>query len=237
MSQLSRLGVISAAHRRVVVVGCSNTFDGSNGVAITTANSGGALGRAFDSVSATAAQVLQYDTTVGAHGTGSGKFQSGATAGQVYVSWSAASAGSGTTTYGRVYLYRDTANTVYQVFFRAYNAATSRISVGVNAAGYIQVLDATNTAIATASSNVMPVAAWVRVEWSLTLDAVSGAVTINYYALPEATTPTYTLTATAANFGGVATDYRLGMCSTIASSTVYHLDEAVLNTTGFPGPF
>jgi phosphodiesterase/alkaline phosphatase D-like protein len=205
-----------------------------NAVAITTGNSGGGDDDAFDSVSTTAAQTLATDNTVWYHGAQSGKFATGATVGASFVSWT--DHAGATTIYGRAYIYMPVSPSAYAVFFRPYNASTSRLQLGVTSSGptrAIRLLNSAGTTVATTTAT-LPLTTWVRVEWSFNFS--TGAYTVKYFATANSTTPTETLSGTGASFGGTATEYRFGLCGLVANQNAINLDNIGIDIDGFLGP-
>lgn len=216
---------------------------GTSGVAITTANSGGASGNAFDDVSALAGQTLEFSNVFAAHGSLSMKVASGATGGQVYGAVKTSLGTTFTTIGGRLYFYLTAAPAAFQgiLRFTSGGGGTNRAIIGVNTARRLQVLTAASTTSATGTMALIPIGAWCRIEFAITLSATVGQVDARMWLTPDSTgtADETNCLATSQNYGGTADSIRVGMVSgSLASSVVQYIDDAVFNDLGtFPGPY
>lgn len=206
-----------------------------DGTAITPGNSGGSGRSAFNAGSATAGQIKEVDTAIAKFGAQSGRYGSGATAGQVYDAWN----GLGSNVhYGRAYVYQTAGYPIYQAFYAPAAGGVRLAQFGILPEAQnrlFRLLNSSQSVVVTGTKTI-PLAAWVRFEWMI--DTVTGAWEVRYYEDPDAEVATETLAGTGANFGGAAaTEYRLGAPSGQTNLVVTHLDEVEINDEGFPGPF
>src|SRR6266851_3113313 len=120
-----------------------------SGTTVTTANSGGASGNAFDAVTVTSSgQTCASDNAQAAHGALSIKLATGATAAGTFVRWTT-SMGTQTTIWFRVYAYYQ-ANPGSSV--RLWNATASGTSCGsvlVTTAGKLLFANSAGTTVLT----------------------------------------------------------------------------------------
>ncbi len=215
----------------------TNDFEGgSNGVAITISNAGGAGNTQFDQVTATATCLANFDTTHPGHGTLGMLCQTGGTTGEAYAMWSTAlTGGPFVTLYLRAYLYL-TANPGTQTrLFRWLNVSTVRGSVQLTTTGKLLISDAAGTGVGT-STNSVPLNQLVRVEARCTGDAAAGVLEVKLFDSPESTTPLETVTATAQNTGGTIDRVRFGQTGTPVASVTYWLDDLGASNADYLGP-
>ncbi len=151
---------------------------GTNTAAVTTANSGGASGNAFQLVTVSPTCTFTFDNTVAAHGLYSYKVALGATAGESYVQWDTAlTANPVGTLYARGYYYFTAIPTTTPVLFRWMSGTSLRGSVHVNTAGKLACFDSTGTLVAT-STGTVPLNTWFRVEVQIIGSATAGQITV-----------------------------------------------------------
>lgn len=208
---------------------------GTNGTTISSVNSGGASGNAFDGtlVSGTGA-ALTYDNTHAAHGTLAAKVASGSSAGTSYALWSG-SIGTQSQVWFRMYLYytANPANT-HRVF-TGVNGASNCASLQVTSAGKLQWINSANTAIINSTATI-PLNQWFRVEGFLIGSATVGQVETKLFNSPDASSPDETDTSTAnQNTFGSITGNRFGVSGSTANVTFW-MDDLGLSSIAYIGP-
>jgi hypothetical protein len=220
----------------------ANTFESgqSSGTTITTGNSGGAAGDAFDIVSIGGTGTVTYDNVHIAQGLLAAKFVCDATTGAGVTTDYQTKVGTPTEIWGRFYLYI-TAQLAAGNTFTLFGAERS----GVGACGLvnltpfggvttrIQVENAVSTKVNTGID--VPLNQWVRVEFHMLL-ATSGQVDAKLWTDPLATTGENTATVTGDTRGFTDRVYfgNRGMPS--ATGYTHWMDGIHVNATGYPGP-
>lgn len=223
----------------------ANSFEGgSNGTAVTVANSGGGSGDAFDAVSAVTGQTLNYDNTHN-RGTLALKAATGSTSGRSVVAWTT-SIGTQTLVYLRLYVYPTGNQSVAPYLCRvlsggAVTSSTSRCALEFSASGQLILLNSSATAIAGMTSALaIPNSAWTRVELKLTLSSTAavGSCEMRIYRTnPDGTSPDETLTNSGtANLGGSGDTYCFGICDTDANVGAIWFDDVAASTVDWIGP-
>jgi|GEM_PF-3019698 len=146
--------------------------NGSNGVAVSTANSGGTTGSPFDVITITAGGSVVYDSTQKVEGNTS---IHATTAGvSAFVGWSPATLGELPEIYGRFYLRMSAYPINGSSIARVYSGGTTQISFNITNAGQIRIRNAAGGALASGTTKV-PLNSWVRYEFRV-LAGTSGAI-------------------------------------------------------------
>lgn len=189
----------------------TNTFEGgSDETAITTANSGGGSGDAFNDVlNAT------FDTARSAHGSVACRWSvSGAASSQV--SWLT----SGTTWFARAYVHMTDAPPANMQLITAMDGGTIRLMVRVMTDRTVQITSSGFSSLGQ-STTVLPLDSWVRVEARIQEGTGAGLCTVRIYSTdPDGTTPDETVTATSAT---VSTYERIRYGANFSGSQTYDL--------------
>ena len=214
----------------------TNSFEGgTNGVTITSGNSGGASGNAFNLVGATGV-TNTYSNANAAHGSLSGELST-TTAAVAYWRWNAPSFPSVSQAWFRFYAYF-TANPANQ--HRVWNAtgSASVASVFVSISGKLQVTyGGSGTPFVTFTTSI-PLNQWFRVEGFVVANASAGQVSASLYSAMDSVIPTETHTS-AANLNtasGNPSTYSFGCSSSVASVGPFWMDDLGLSDTGPLGP-
>ncbi len=213
-----------------------NSFEGgSNTTTISTGNSGGVSGNAFDSVTIGALAGVTFSSTHAAHGFLSCAIATGSPGANALLTWTTSL----------------TATTVPQAWFRAYfyltaysgnlrvirvqNAGTLCGAVAFNASAKVSLLDSAGTGQKT-STTTLPANQWFRIEGFVIGSASVGQVQAQIYLAEDSPTPTETLTTAATlNTTGAMNRVDFGNPASVASFT-YWLDDVGASTTGYIGP-
>jgi len=216
----------------------SNTFEGgTNGSAITTGNSGGASGDAFDQISASP----EYDSDVAAalaDGAMCMKVPAPANI-QVTVGWGTASFSPVVTLYGRFYMYRTSTPAEQQRFLRWFDATSGneggRFSWHTD--GKVYWID--NLGGSSGSSIfTIPTSTLMRVEFAITANPVTGTAEARVFqghSTTQVTDSPYIRSNFNTGPNSVVGDMRFGNCISASPGDSW-IDGVQLNSTGFPGP-
>jgi hypothetical protein len=212
----------------------SNTFEGgTNGAAITAANSGGASGNAVNATSCTGGATLTYASGGGAHGSNVSALVTPGT-GACAMQWSKSITAT-SEAYGRAYINFAGNPTNTFALLRISDATPSRdVQVNLSKTGKLSVTDAAGTTQVT-FTNSIPLNSWVRLEWHL-ISAASGTFELRMYA-GDSTTPIESHVLTGINTGTSIGFYQLGALSSIPAGfgTTFKIDELAYGTGGWLG--
>jgi hypothetical protein len=213
----------------------SNSFEGgTSGTQVTTANSGGASGNAFDVATQGAGGTLQYDSTEAAHGSLSCKIQA-TTASAVFLQWTT-NTFSSAITYFRLYAFF-TGNP--GATSRLYNITdgTSVMSVFLNSAGKLVVSYGSVGTTFVTFTNSIPTGTWFRVEGFCIESPTVGQVSTSLFP-GDSTSATESHTSAATlntgTFSAPTSDF--GDSSGVGTIGPYWIDDIALSSTGPLGP-
>lgn len=206
----------------------NNAEGGTNGAAVTPANSGGVSGNAWTAVNNT----WTYSNTHVVKG--SLAYQCSQAAGSgASLQWQFSPAQ--TTHYGRLYLYMTAfATASHPIFKGLLTGFTDAWRVDLTTTGQVRIRNASGTTLTT-STQTITTGAWWRFEWNVINSTTTGQITVNVYS-GDLTTPSFNVAATGANLGA-ETDY-LQFGPALSSPTVptMYYDEFVTDNATFPGP-
>ena len=238
--------VLPQYHRRIggqssgtvpKIIQLTNTFEGgTNGTTISTGNSGGLSGNAFDVVNVPASGTVAFSNAEAAHGSLSGELAT-TTAGSPYVAWSN-SMGTQNQVWFREYLYFTANPGSAQRVFEPNSGGTAGGGVMVGTSGKLLTVDSSGTT-ETTSTNSIPLNAWFRIEGYVIGSATAGQVQVALFDSPDSTVSTeVNTTAGNLNTGGPLTVYRFGHGdgSTIANLGPFWMDNIGLSNAGYLGP-
>lgn len=223
----------------------SNSADGGTaGQAVTTGNSGGLNGNAFDSAGG-AGQFL-YDSTYLIHGPGAWRVSTGATSAQAYVTWQQA-----------LQQFPESPPAWQQMWFRFYMLVPAVQSQTERLIGFFNqsitfcaglLVNTSNKLVwqnssfvtLTPSNTILPTNQWVRLEGYVvgSLSSGQGEVKIFVGANVEGTIPDETLTTTAVqSFLAPISATRLGQSAgAVPNYGPIWFDEWAVSTGGYIGP-
>jgi hypothetical protein len=213
-----------------------NGEGGTDGVDVSTGNSGGRSGTAWDTVQKGTGAKNEYDTrTAGGLALLVG---TGATSTTAYCQWQAKIAAlwaSGmTTSYGRVYVTVAAIPGADRTFVEllATDGTTNRGNIRVRSTGAIRIRNAANGTVTT-STTILSANVRYRVEWRAD-GSVTGAWQLQIF-LGESLTPLETLSGTD-NFGGTIGTVNFGYVAAASNHADMWLDGMQLNDAALPGP-
>lgn len=224
----------------------SNSFEGgTNGTAITPANSGGASGTAFPIVTAGTGATVTYSSVNPAHGTLCGLSTVGSTGASAFVAWSGAAllGGPPANLWGRAYFNVAVApgngDGILRFWNVENNAFLGALTLNTNLSVSFQ-----NGAFATpfiSSAGLVKAGTWWRVEWgaTFTTSSANAQLTARWYtAGADSVTPTATyVSPPTANLGShLCNEVDFGWAGGNANQPNLAYDSLNVNGTGFPGP-
>lgn len=209
----------------------NNGEGGSNGSAITTGNSGGASGNAWDSILA-AAGTCAYDNTQTAHGALSLTHSTSGTAASLQLQWEA-STGNPARMWGRYY-YRYTSTTLTLDLHRVRNSSGSQVGrlTVASSTGFLQLRNGGNTVVAT-SSTALSTGTWYRIEWDFQPGSVTNTAWI--YAA-DSVVPLETVSASSSYGSTDCGQFHLGNLSSQANVGQRWFDDVAVTDLGWLGP-
>jgi hypothetical protein len=215
----------------------SNTFEGgTDTTTITTGNSGGASGDAFNTVTIGASATLTFSATHAAHGGLGMQIVQPVTAVSTFVDWTAVGGGTADTFF-RIYVYR-TANGSAKGYIMAARTTTGTATAYL-AIGTTGLVECQNPAGGVLALGSVPIGLnqWVRIEWRVKSSTTVGEVEWRLYNTADSTTITETQSATGAVLGATTDQIRWGTPSTPqpASDTSWY-DDLAVSTAGWIGP-
>lgn len=217
----------------------TNSFEGgTNGTTITTGNSGGASGNAFDFVGVGAGATNEYSNAQAAGGTLSCQLQTVAGVADD-VQWNTAgSAPSVSQMWFRLYVYITSNPGATVRLWNATNGAGSVMSAQLNSTGHIIISYSPSGTIFTTFTTAVNTNGWFRVEGFCVVSATVGQVSVSLYNSPGSgsATETHTSGATLNTASANPTTYSFGNSSTIANIGPWWIDNVGLSTTGALGP-
>lgn len=216
-----------------------NTFEGgTDETLITTGNSGGASGNAFDAVTS-GTTTLTFDTARAKSGSFSMRVDSAASPVVGHADWT----GLGSLTssvYFRSYVYMATQDgSANDYFFRAQTAASGACAkFAIGPLGIVRAYDASETEIAAAQGTVaISIGSWARLEWRVLASTTVGQVEWRLFNSPDAATPTETKQATGLVLGANLDKCQFGIVDTTApASYTKWMDDLAVSTGGWIGP-
>lgn len=206
---------------------------GTEDATVTTGNSGGASGSAWDTVTISAGGALTYDNE---HARNDRAYKVvGSTSNVVYLIWTS-SLGTVGEVWGRFYLCLTAAPASATGIMRLRVGGVQTMRIQMNTAGQLEVRkNSGNTNIGTITTAV-PTDQWVRIEWHCLATTTSADLECRLYTDADSSTITDQFSATAETLTNANIDeFNLGQ-HTVTTSATYWLDDVQINTTGWPGP-
>lgn len=216
-----------------------NAEGGSDGTALTTANSGGASGTAWDTCQRGTNATNEFDTATAAVGSLSVLIATGATSTTAYNRWNGAITtlwASGLTThYGRLYVRLSALPAADRtiVEFLDTTAATNRANIRIRTDGTVRLRNAANGTVAT-SVTTLSINTWYRLEYRID-GSTTGAYELHIYS-GSSTTALEDIVGGTANFGGTIGAAGYGYVSAVASLPSIWYDGIQINDVALPGP-
>lgn len=215
------------------ITGATNNFEGqANTTALTTGNSGGASGNAFNTVTLGATGAVTFSSADPAHASNNGRFAVGGTgASNPRVSWNSSTLGTMTNGYGRAYIKTTfSVGTPSVLVFGALSGA-NKWFIGLNSSGQIQLLGSTSAIVGTSTASITA-STYFRIEWQH--DATNQLI-VRLYTSMDSTTITETVTASSLTNSNIDEIY-FGDNSA-ASGHVTMMDDVNAGATAWPGPY
>lgn len=216
----------------------NNAEGGTDTTNVTAANSGGASGDAFNTVTQPGGTggSLTYSTDHPADGPLGWKFAcpTGSGFGGEII-WSTAM-GTVTEVYGRIYTYRTSINSDTNRIFLITNGGSRAAEVDITTTGKLRTFNSANATIAT-STNDVPLNELVRIEFHYLASATVGRMEAKFFHGHATTSIEDVAMAVDANTSTQATDVRLwGTPSAVTSGYTWYADAWALSATDWIGP-
>lgn len=213
-----------------------NSFGGgTSGTTVTTGNSGGASGNAWDFVAIGTGATVAYDNTHSIDGPLACHVANDATGAAAALYWTS-SLGTQSQVWFRGYLYFTAYPTNDVQIYATYDEGSALVSdtyIEANT-GLITVQDTNFDAIFT-TANPIPLNQWFRIEGFVIGNAAVGQVQLKVFDNANSATPTETLTSAATqDTAGAMTQYIFGIIS--AANQEYWMANLGVSTQGYLGP-
>jgi hypothetical protein len=209
----------------------SNSFNGgTNGGALTAANSGGGSGDKFSTTSC-AGGAITYSSSA-AHGALAARLAPSTS--PCYLQWDATAITQTGDSYGRMYVNMGStmSSTILAKLLDHSYARDAQINL--SSTGKITLYDANNTKQSTFTNSVLT--GWTRIEWHLVNSTTNGTLTVSMYNA-DSTTPIETHTVTGINTGANFGALQLGsVYTTTTALSPFLLDDVAYGTAGPLGP-
>lgn len=212
----------------------TNSFEGgSNGTTVTTGNSGGASGDAFDNAPTPGAGgVMTYSTAQAAHGSLSMTTSTGVGSALAYAGYTLATTSADTC---RTYCRFVSLPSAQQNFVRYLSTGSQALRVNCTTSGLIEVRNAANNVVGTTTSAISA-GSWFRLELQSTWSTTVGAVTLRLYLSPDSTTISDSLTLTSLVLTASANEIRYGVGSSMANAVQVWYDDLAIEGATWHGP-
>ncbi len=199
-------------------------------ILITTANSGGASGDAFDTIVGTPA----FSRDDPAHGSTACVIDPPASTSEI-LRWSALGTQIDEGLRGYYKFSAFPASSLRLMRWRNGSALAGAVLIGTN--GAVSIIDSLGVNVAT-STQTIPTGARFRLEARLVASASSGSIEVRMFTSPESTTPAWTLTASTINTNTQVTNTDFGQTNThVTPPGAYQLDSIAAAVAAWPGPF
>jgi len=216
----------------------ANTFEGgSNGTTITTGNSGGASGDAFNLVNIGAGAAVIYDNTHTAHGGLAMKCSSGTSGSLAYVEWDPSASSN---FYGRFYIYIAANGAVGDWYYDGGSSGADKAIITTDASNHICLQDSTGLPVQATSTSTMALSTWHRIEFHIICSTTVGQMEAKLFlgANSDGLTPDETLTTAAnLNTGASINNHLFGNIATGGHvSTNVWMDDILTGAAAYPGP-
>ena len=199
-----------------------NTADGSNGVAVSTGNSGGALGSPFDTITISAGGAVTYDTSANAGGTSSIKAASQGVS--AYVGWTSTSLGTQSDIYARMYLRFAAYPSAGAAVMRFASGANTTATINVTNTGQLRIRNSAGTLLGSGTSTI-PLNQWVRLEAHVQPSASSGTVNVRLYLQANSSTINETVNVTNAALTATVDEVDFGLIRNASAGDIMWFDE------------
>jgi hypothetical protein len=216
----------------------NNTLEGgTNATTITTANSGGASGNAFDSAQVGGTNgVCSYENTRAFAGTLSAAIASGTTSVDPYIGWTLI--GGQPVIWGRFYAWvtaNPAANWRIAAVYGTAPNVNMRAFIRFTTTGKLVVLDSASTVVYTTTAS-FPLNQWTRVEYMVVGSASAGQIWIAMYNGNNASPIEQNTSAASFNTAGEIASVLHGIASPQANVAKAWFDNLAISTVGPIGP-
>jgi hypothetical protein len=214
-----------------VVTLTNNAEGGVDNAVVTTGNSGGISGTAWDAVLiGSGGAAITFDNTFG-YGSMSYQMVSGTS--NTNLSWST-SMGTLGEAWGRVYLYLPSLPIASTGLVRLVVGGAQVARITVSLTGSVELRNAANTKIGQTTA-VTATGQWVRIEWHVIASATNGTIEVQLYNNADSITPDEVVSLTGAVLATNIDQVQYGPVNNVLAGT-YWLDNIGITTAGWMGP-
>lgn len=211
-----------------------NTLDGgTDGVGVSTANSGGASGDAFDAVTNGTGAVGAFDNAERRHGTLSLKINTTTTSTTVYRTWTT-SIGSGVTRMYVRHYWKGGLAAADRPIHRVRTAGGTASRFALSSGGLMRIIDAAGSVVTTGSV-ALDTSTWYRFEVSH--GTGTGVTQVARVYVGDSTALLEEITATSDYSTGDINQVDFGQTVSATSIPSGWWDSIEVTDRGYPGPF
>ncbi len=212
----------------------NNAEGGTSGSAVSTANSGGTSGTAWNLLSSPSGNIT-YDTASAIHGS-LGYALAPASGSQAVLRWTGFNDLTGVV---RFYLTVDSLPAANESIFAAYTTGSALVlSVGMRSDGTYIISDSTTLTVGTHTTNAYQAGDRIELSWTVGASTTTGSFNFAFYR-GDNTTAVETKSGSTQNFGTTNWDYaQFGKNGTSTWTSQLHFDDfaGASGTTTFFGP-
>lgn len=206
-----------------------NACTGTDETTVTTGNSGGSSGTAWDACFIGTNASCVYETATSIASSSCIRISTGATSTTVTPTWTTGAVRQ----YGRIY-WACANYTTTPCVFRVRSGGTQTCRVTVSSTGNVQIRNTSNTVVATGAAT-LSTNTWYQFRFDVARGS-SADVTVWVYH-PTTNALIDTITATAQNFGtGTPGEWTFGVVTNTPSHPALYIDEIYITDTGPVGP-
>ncbi len=211
-----------------------NGFEGgTDEVDVSTANSGGTSGDAFDTVTIGSATTLKYDTAQQMYGTTALRVATGITSATVHAGWTTSLGAISIRIFGRLYFRPESLDANGRTLGRIRSGGTQVARFGIDGSFFANMRNSANTVV-DSGSVAFTAGVWYRVEWDISSGG-SATNTVRVFR-GDSTTLLDQISATSAFATGNIDEVNIGQVVAATNIPNGWFDSIEVNDYGYPGP-
>lgn len=210
---------------------CSAQFEtGTNGNTISTSDAGSLT--AWNTVSLGAGATAVYDNTHVHGGSLAGKLNGGAGNTTADLRWTSGTLGTLTDHYGRAHIYFTANPDANFTFINYRSGGGGAAAIRLTTTGTVALLDSGGAARATTTASIT-LNAWVRLEWHIVHDAVTGSGELKLFNTADSSTADETISFSNQNTAANTDSVRF---QNTRAAVTFWLDDLAVGLSAYPGP-